>query len=395
MSASDEQALRHFTGALSHRTRGIRRCPVSGRGSLRRVGALGSVSYGAVGPVLHHGPRQCNDPPVWRQSESRTHSLRPLRPLNTSLGGFDSHCVPSLSPTMSESTTTAGNISSSQQYDPLASPPAVIQLLLAYAPSTGALEVGTSISMLFLGIASLQVWNYYRNFAGDPLLPKVLVAILFSMDILHSVLFMHLTYHYTINSFVEALRAGDPLLLIVTPWSLQAAIIVGAGVILLVQLYYCHRIRLVTDNQILVLACLVVVGARFALNIALTVTSIEHTSITVVTSYTFRWETISTMSVGAASDLFIAGCMCVGLHQRRTGFSRSDRLVDRLISYTIASGAATSILSVVMLVIYITMPTTCKPHHLIVAPHTAVTDFPRLGIPSCSDQGPYGVWRVY
>ncbi|KZV79705.1 hypothetical protein EXIGLDRAFT_781950 [Exidia glandulosa HHB12029] len=258
---------------------------------------------------------------------------------------------------MSESATPAGSISSPNS-NPLADPLTVIRLLLASAPSTGALEVGTSFSMLLLGIAILQVWNYYRNFPNDPLPLKVLVALLLSVDMLHSVLFMHLTYHYTINGFVQALSAGDPSLLITTPWSLQAAISVGGAVILLVQLYYCHRIRLVTDNRLLVLACLVVVAARFALNVALTVTSVEHSSITVVTSYTFRWETISTMSVGAASDLFIAACMCIGLHQRRTGFSRSDRLVDRLISYTIASGAATSILSVVMLVIYITMPTT-------------------------------------
>ncbi|KZV92347.1 hypothetical protein EXIGLDRAFT_769109 [Exidia glandulosa HHB12029] len=239
-------------------------------------------------------------------------------------------------------------------------PAATIALLMENVSSLGSIEVGASVSMLFLGVAILQTWNYYRDFPKDPSSLKTLVAVLIILEIVHSILFVHATYHYTIAGLVDALSTGDPTFLVTTPWSLQTMVAVEAVTVILVQAYYCHRIFLITSSHIIALSCLLLAITRFGLSIALLVTDIVNPTIAVVHSPTFAWEAITAISVGAFSDLFIAACMCGGLLRRRTGFVGSNRLVDRLVGYILASGVATSIASLAQLIVYFAMPTTCK-----------------------------------
>ncbi|KZV92335.1 hypothetical protein EXIGLDRAFT_836527 [Exidia glandulosa HHB12029] len=212
--------------------------------------------------------------------------------------------------------------------------------------------------MLFLGIATLQVFNYYRHFPKDPAGIKSLVAIVYLADVLHSALFIHVSYHYTIDGFIRVLTTGDATELAATPWSLQASVAVVGVIIFSVQSYFCLRILRITESRLLAFMCWALALTRMGTNFALTATCIEHATIAVVDSFTFKWETIADLSLGAFSDIMIASTICVGLLRRRTGFTDTNRVVDRLVMYTIGSGAATSVVSLIELITYATMPRT-------------------------------------
>jgi hypothetical protein len=68
----------------------------------------------------------------------------------------------------------------------------------------------------------------------------------------------------------------------------------------------------------------------------------------------FRWTIISTLTIGTASDVCIAACICWGLLSRRSGFAPTDRLIDRLVGFVVGSGLLTSVVAVVEVTLYAT-----------------------------------------
>ena len=50
----------------------------------------------------------------------------------------------------------------------------------------------------------------------------------------------------------------------------------------------------------------------------------------------FRWQLTTTLIVGAASDVAIAACICERLvGMRGQGFRETDRVLDRLVAFTV------------------------------------------------------------
>lgn len=60
--------------------------------------------------------------------------------------------------------------------------------------------------------------------------------------------------------------------------------------------------------------------------------------------------------MGAVTDTCIAAALCVLLQRGRTGFRRSDTLINRLILFTINAGLATSVFAVLGLVFVTAYP---------------------------------------
>ncbi|KZV87465.1 hypothetical protein EXIGLDRAFT_201707 [Exidia glandulosa HHB12029] len=231
-----------------------------------------------------------------------------------------------------------------------------VGFVLQNVPSFGALEVGTSVAMMFLGIATLQTWNYFRDFPKDPSGVKLLVAAVYLADFIHSILFIHMTYQLTITGFVNLLTTGNPAILVQTPWSLQASVMVIAVIIFLVQAYFSLRVLRITQSNILGIGCFVLSVARLGLNVGLEITVVRTPTIAVVETQQFKSLVVSTLTIGTFTDIVVAAAICIALLRRRTGLVTSNHIVDRVVAYTVGSGLATSIVSVVELVTYVTMP---------------------------------------
>jgi hypothetical protein len=63
------------------------------------------------------------------------------------------------------------------------------------------------------------------------------------------------------------------------------------------------------------------------------------------------------LSLGVVTDVFTAASLSYFLHKMRTGFKRSDTLINRLIIYSVNTGTLTSVFSAVVLATYNLMPT--------------------------------------
>ncbi|EJD43466.1 hypothetical protein AURDEDRAFT_145513 [Auricularia subglabra TFB-10046 SS5] len=213
----------------------------------------------------------------------------------------------------------------------------------------GVVELGTSFSMLLLGVGLLQAWNYFRTFPDDNYKIKTLVIFVMIADILHSAFLMHTTYHYTITSFANFKALGDAV------WSLVASVFTTGAIAFAVQGYYCQRVLRMTGSYILAIGCAVLSVFRLVMNICLIVTIQRSMKFAVTQTPTFKWQITALMTVGAASDIAIALCICIALLRTRSGFAATNKLVDKIVAFTVGSGLLTSVTAVVLVITYLTM----------------------------------------
>ncbi|KZV87069.1 hypothetical protein EXIGLDRAFT_774049 [Exidia glandulosa HHB12029] len=213
----------------------------------------------------------------------------------------------------------------------------------------GVFQTATAVAMVLTGIAILQVWNYYRDYSTDPVVVRLLVCGVFVADLLHSVCLIHAVYHYTIASF------GKYAALLEIVWSLDTTIPLAGVLAFVVQSYFCMRIYRITTSFLVAGFCWTLALARLIFDSFLAQDVISGGNFAVLQSHKSRVLTLATLFIGAASDVFIAVFICVGLTRARSGFAATDKIVDKLVAYTIGSGALTSVLAVIEAVTFATM----------------------------------------
>ncbi|KAG6819430.1 hypothetical protein H0H93_011957 [Arthromyces matolae] len=68
--------------------------------------------------------------------------------------------------------------------------------------------------------------------------------------------------------------------------------------------------------------------------------------------------TISINALSTAADILIAGSLCYMLHRARTGFKKSDSMINKLMLFVVNTGVLTSMCAVASLVCLIASPLT-------------------------------------
>ncbi|KAJ3824267.1 hypothetical protein F5880DRAFT_407776 [Lentinula raphanica] len=69
-----------------------------------------------------------------------------------------------------------------------------------------------------------------------------------------------------------------------------------------------------------------------------------------------QWVTSAGIGSAAAADVIIAGSLCFYLSKSRTGYKKTDSLISTLIVYSLTTGLITSLIGVVIVVTFATMP---------------------------------------
>ncbi|KZV87053.1 hypothetical protein EXIGLDRAFT_774035 [Exidia glandulosa HHB12029] len=163
---------------------------------------------------------------------------------------------------------------------------------------------------------------------------------------------IHSVYIYTIKDF------GNYATLTYFTWSLVASLAVSASILFAVQSFYCMRIWRLSSKWIAIL-CWTLASVRVLSDYILTgVLVAADDRFDVLRSKRGQALGLIVLCDGAASDLLIAGFTCwIFFRARATvgGIISTDRLLDKLIRYTIASGVLTGLIAVVQAVVYVTL----------------------------------------
>ncbi|KAJ7288779.1 hypothetical protein C8J57DRAFT_1281202 [Mycena rebaudengoi] len=208
----------------------------------------------------------------------------------------------------------------------------------------GSIEIGGVVSTFLFGIVTLQVWNYYRRYPADGRTLKLLVAVIWFLELGHGIATCHAIYTLTITFYGQPQR--DP------PRSLQTTLLFSAPIYTLVQIFFANRIRLLSGRLSIMLICCCLTLLRFAGSMGmLVVTMIEGLAVLQVD---YRWLMCSSLALGAAVDIIIAISLCCCLWQlRHSELARLRKLGDTAMAWSIETGAATSGASIIQLILFL------------------------------------------
>ncbi|KAH8108806.1 hypothetical protein DFH11DRAFT_1731650 [Phellopilus nigrolimitatus] len=182
-------------------------------------------------------------------------------------------------------------------------------------PSFGALYIGVLTAIGLLGITTLQTWLYYSRYPKDPRGLRLMVGFIWILELLHSAFGAHALYHYVILNWGNPEALGHSLC--GNKWYLP--VIIGFFGLCAVSF------NVATYG-------LSVVEKDFA--------NFGHTIYVVSTTG---------LASSIAADSTISVSLAYFLNSKRTGFSKTNRLINRLIFFAINIGMLTSLTDVAVL----------------------------------------------
>ncbi|KAF8843184.1 hypothetical protein BDN67DRAFT_924969 [Paxillus ammoniavirescens] len=207
----------------------------------------------------------------------------------------------------------------------------------------GAFLIGVLISAILYGVTCAQTLYYYRRYPSDPWYIKLLVAAVLASDTCHQALITHSLYVYLVTDFGAYQNLG---LLV---WSLIVEVLFNGFTALMVQCFLAMRVyRLSNKSYLATGSVMVLVMANFILVVAYVAKAIHLETFVQLATLEALSKSVNAATV--ASDVLIAALLCMMLQKSRTGFRRSDTMINKLILFTVNTGLLTSICAVASLV---------------------------------------------
>jgi len=215
----------------------------------------------------------------------------------------------------------------------------------------GMLFLGYMFAMMLYGVTVTQVFIYFRNTGKrDSLLLRLLIFSLLLLDTLHVVFITHAMYYYLIMNFTHP-QALDRIV-----WSILAQVLVTSVSDAIVRFVFAKRIwTLSNKNKWLTLAVALVATFAFVVGILYVGTALASDKSLQAQS---KLSLYIYGSFGGAlvADTVIATLLCTLLWRARTGITRTDRLVNSLMVYTINTGLLTGLAAVAAFILYALLP---------------------------------------
>ncbi|KAF8887393.1 hypothetical protein BD779DRAFT_1786229 [Infundibulicybe gibba] len=206
----------------------------------------------------------------------------------------------------------------------------------------GAALVGTTIAAALYGVSFIQAW-YYLTHQNDSWPIRYLVITVMLFDTIHQVLISHTVYTYLITNYGNVAELNNLV------WSMLVEVLFNGFIALLVQGFLTMRVwRLSSRNIWITGVVLALVLGEFGCVLAFTGLSLRFRTYTELAE--LKYLSIMVNALAAAGDVLIAATLCTLLHRSRTGFQRSDTMINKLILFAVNTGFLTSLCAVASLI---------------------------------------------
>jgi len=228
-----------------------------------------------------------------------------------------------------------------------------ISALPSVPETLGAASSGFNLSCGFFGVLTTLSFIYYRKFYDDAPVWKLLVAAVWVLELVDQVFVGYSVHYYSIthhgNSMV--MFAEDLV------WPLLAQVVIGNFVGTVVKTCFAFRVwRLSRRNLAITIPIIVLILTQTGCAITYCVRGFQLNRLI----FAPRLRVIASIALGTGmvTDIGIAATLCILLRKLRTGFKKSDTIIDTLIVYAINTGALTAIFSGLTLTVYNVWPNT-------------------------------------
>jgi len=199
----------------------------------------------------------------------------------------------------------------------------------------GALLIGGLFAAVLTGAVAVQVVVYFKLYPLDPPRIKVLVLVIWFLDIAHTLFVCVALFQYLISYF------GNAEMIDHITWSLTLTVVFTAVLTFLVHCFLAQRIwRLSHHNWYLTIPIITLAVLRLASASTSTAEMFSLRSFTAFKAH-FRWLFTLGLTLSSAVDIIITGSLFFLLHGSRTEMGRLNLVIDSLIRYSFETGLLT------------------------------------------------------
>jgi len=211
--------------------------------------------------------------------------------------------------------------------------------------SLGMVVLGLIFSSMLYGVMLTQTYKYFQRFKRDPLLIKLLVFFVWLLNTVSLFFVGHAAWYYLVTTGPRNISI----------WSLNVELALSVVISGISETFLAFRVFRLSGRKywltaiLLSMALVHFVSGQVAATELLLLNKLARFSSVKVPS-------ILRLSSAAICDTAIAASLSYFLHKKRTGFKRSDEIINHLILFSINSGLATSLISIASLITYLVVP---------------------------------------
>ncbi|KAG2128955.1 uncharacterized protein EDB93DRAFT_147201 [Suillus bovinus] len=218
----------------------------------------------------------------------------------------------------------------------------------------GPVQVGGLLSAALFGCLSCQFYVYFAKFTSDRLILKAAVSAVFFIQLAHFVCIISMLWTMTVVTY------GDPSQLKVFPVAADLAIPLSAFTAFIVQAFYAFRLWRLSEKIFLPILCEMISVVAQISTLILSSRAFYMTDLTVFEDNQMDLITLSFVA-RATCDLLTTGAIAWSLyHKRVSKLPSTMTIIDRLIYWTIETGLSTSLMAVIVAVLFLVLEQNCE-----------------------------------
>ncbi|KAJ7771634.1 hypothetical protein B0H16DRAFT_1514160 [Mycena metata] len=199
----------------------------------------------------------------------------------------------------------------------------------------GAAVAGCMTSVALSAVLGFQTFLYFQIFPADAVRYKALVAWIWVLDAVHTILICTAVWQYAINNF-----GNNAIVTTIFP-ALAGTVAITAITTLSVNIFYGWRIHKMSKQNWwltipIILLCIARVGLAF-------VTTAEMIIQKTFPNFAASFNIVLTcgMSVSAATDIVVSAARYYYLRNLKRGHTGTQEVVDAVVVFTINDGCLT------------------------------------------------------
>ncbi|KAH9858592.1 hypothetical protein C2E23DRAFT_799261, partial [Lenzites betulinus] len=215
----------------------------------------------------------------------------------------------------------------------------------------GAMFIGVILAAIMYGVTCSQMYYYFTRYQRDHWATKLLVMGVWLCDSIHQGLISYTIYWYLITQY------GNPEALAILEKSIVVEVFFNSFIGLFVQSFFTVRIwKLSGKGRMIIIPVILLVASEFIVTVTYAIMSLWLKFFEDLER--FKGMSIAVNALAAAGDVVIAVILCVILHQSRTGFTKSNILINRLMLFAVNTGLLTSICAIFSFISILAWPNT-------------------------------------
>ncbi|KAM6497790.1 hypothetical protein JOM56_005738 [Amanita muscaria] len=200
---------------------------------------------------------------------------------------------------------------------------------------------------------TVQTIVYFRVYPEDTMKLKALVATIWALDIIHTAFLWNDLWFYLITIFGQVFDIDT--IQGIGPETVPGAIVVTDIVVLIVHLFYVHRIfRFSHRNYWITTPVFILIICEVVCAIAAVIMPYRYQGVLTLLNSGYTWIFSLGFILAAVSDIVIMGVLLVLLWSSRQHSLSLNNVIDQLILYTFETGSLTAFMAIAIMITWLT-----------------------------------------